>query len=247
MKIKLNDDERIDDLEWKGLKIVQNVNGFCFGMDAVLLSDFAKGIKKDSFVADFGTGTGIISILLSQKINPKKIVGVEIQEDVAKMAEKSVKLNDLEDVIEIKNLDLKEIDKSFDRGSFDAIVSNPPYKKMRTGLVNDNEKKFISRHEVKCSLEDVVRKGFEMLKDKGEFYMVHRPERLVQIIDVFRKNKIEPKVIRFVYPKVDKKPNLILIKGVKNGRESVIVEEPLIVYKDEGVYTDEILKIYHKI
>lgn len=247
MDIKLNENERIDDLEWKNLKIIQNTEGFCFGMDSVLISDFAKDIKKDSKVADFGTGTGIISILLSQKINPKKIFGIEIQKDVAEMAKRSVKLNGLDSVIDILNVDIKNLNKYFEKNSFDAIVSNPPYKKVSTGLINDNEKKVISRHEVKCSLRDIVSNAFDLLKDRGELYMVHRPERLVDIITTFRENKVEPKVIRFVYPYADKKPNLVLIKGIKNAKESIIIKEPLIVYNKNGEYSEEILKIYHKI
>ncbi len=246
MEIELKEDERIDDLEWNGLKVIQNINGFCFGMDSVLLSDFAKDIKKHSKVADLGTGTGIISILLSHKIEPKEIVGIELQEDVANMAKRSIILNGLQDIITIKNIDIKEADKHFENGYFDAIVTNPPYKKINTGIINENNSKFISRHEVKCSLNDVLEQSFFLLKDKGELYMVHRPDRLVDIIDVFRKNKIEPKKIRFVYPNIDKKPNLVLIQGIKKANPSVIVEKPLIVYDKEGNYTDEILEIYHK-
>ncbi len=246
MNIHLKEDERIDDLEWKNLKIIQSSNGFCFGMDSVLLSDFAKSIKKDSMIADLGTGTGIISILLSKKTNPKKIIGIEIQEEVAEMAARSVALNNLEEMIEIRNIDIKEIDKYYENSYFDAIVTNPPYKKIMTGMINENIKKFISRHEIKCSLDDILEKSFFMLKDKGELYMVHRPDRLVDIIDSFRKNKIEPKVIRFVYPKINKRPNLVLIKGVKNAKPSVIIKEPIIVYNEDGEYTDKILEIYHK-
>lgn len=246
MNIKLEDNERIDDLEWKNLKIIQNTDGFCFGIDSVLLSDFSKNIKENSIIADFGTGTGIVSILLSKKVNPKKIYGIEIQEEVAKMATKSVKLNNLDDVIEIKQMDIKETDNYFELGYFNAIVTNPPYKKLKTGLINDNEKQLISRHEVKCSLNDIVEKSFRLLKDKGELYMINRPERLVDIIDSFRKNKIEPKILRLVYSKVNSKPNLVLIKGVKNAKPSLIIEEPLIIYNEKGDYTDEILKIYHK-
>ncbi|MBR3152037.1 MAG: tRNA1(Val) (adenine(37)-N6)-methyltransferase [Clostridia bacterium] len=246
MNIELNEFERIDDLEWRGLKIIQNTQWFCFGIDSVLISDFAKKIKRGSVVADLGSGTGIISILLSHKINPEKIYEIEIQKDVAEMAKKSVKLNNLEDIIEVRNINLKEIGNCFKKNSFDAIVTNPPYKKINTGLINDSENKLISRHEMTCSLEEWIKISFDMLKDKGELYMVHRPDRLVDIIECMRQNKIEPKVIRFVYPKISKKPNLVLIKGVKNGRSSVIIEEPLVVYKDNGDYSDEILKIYHK-
>lgn len=246
MSVELKENERIDDLEWEDLKIIQDKNGFCFGIDSVLLADFAKNIKMNSIVADLGTGTGIISILLSKRAKLKKIIGIEIQKEVADMAKRSIELNQLENMIEIRNIDIKEIDKYYERNFFDAIVTNPPYKKLKTGLVNDNMKKFISRHEIKCSLEDIVEKSYKMLKDKGEIYMVHRVDRFIDVVDVFRKNRIEPKIIRFVYPKIDKKPNLFLIKGVKNANSSVIIEEPLIVYNKDNCYTDEILKIYHK-
>ncbi|MBR3132838.1 MAG: tRNA1(Val) (adenine(37)-N6)-methyltransferase [Clostridia bacterium] len=246
MDIILNENERIDDLEWKDLKIIQNSEWFCFGIDSVLISDFAKDIKKGSIVADFGSGTGIISILLSKKIEPKKILEFEIQKDVAEMAQKSIELNNLENIIEVKNINLKEIGKHFEKNYFDAIVTNPPYKKLNTGLINDSENKLISRHEIMCSLDEWIKTSFDMLKDKGEFYMVHRPDRLVDIINCMRQNKIEPKIIRFVYPKINKKPNLVLIKGVKNGRSSVTIKEPLVVYEENGEYTNEILEIYHK-
>lgn len=246
MKINLKENERIDDLEYKELKIIQNVNGFCFGMDSVLLSDFCKNIKDGSKVIDLGTGTGIISILLSAKTNLKKIYGIEIQKDVADMAFRSVVLNNLEEKIEIINDNLKNALKYFEKGSVDIVVTNPPYQKINTGLVNDNEKNLISRHEVKCNLEDIIAVSKDVLKDKGEMYMVHRPERLVDILYFLRKYNIEPKEIRTVNPKARQKPNLVLIKAVKNGKEFLKVREPLIIYNEDGTYTDEIYKIYCK-
>ena len=177
MEVELKENERIDDLEYKGLKIIQNTEGFCFGIDAVLLSDFAKEIKKDSKVLDLGTGTGILPILLSGKTNLSKIYGIEVQEEVAEMAQRSVKLNNLEDKIEIINKNIKDIKEDFKKNSFDAIVTNPPYKKIETGKTNERENKYISRHEVTASLEDFIKISFDMLKDKGSLYMVHRPER----------------------------------------------------------------------
>lgn len=245
-KIELKDNEIIDDLELNNLKIIQNNNGFKFGIDSILLSDFAKKIKKDSIVLDIGTGTGIISILLSAKTEANKIIGIEIQREVADMAKRSVILNKLENKIEIINDDINNIEKYFENNYFDVIVTNPPYQKNNTGLKSENEKNLISRHEIKCTLEDIIKKSFKILKDKGEFYMVHRPERLVDIMYLMRKNKMEPKELRFVYPKISDKPNLILIKGIKNAKQFLKVEKPLIIYNEEGIYTKEVLSIYEK-
>ena len=246
MEVELKENERIDDLEYKGLKIIQNTEGFCFGIDAVLLSDFAKEIKKDSKVLDLGTGTGILSILLSGKTNLSKIYGIEVQEEVAQMAERSVKLNNLEDKIEIINKNIKDIKEDFKKNSFDAIVTNPPYKKIETGKTNERENKYISRHEVTASLEDFIKISFDMLKDKGSLYMVHRPERLAEIIYCLKVNKLEPKKIRFVHSNIEEEPKLVLIKAVKNAKEFMKVEKPLFVYNKNGKYTEEILKIYNK-
>ncbi len=246
MEVELKKDERIDDLEYKGLKIIQNKNGFCFGIDAVLLSDFAKEIKKESKVLDLGTGTGILGILLCKKTELKNIIGVEIQKDVFDMAKRSIKLNNLEDKFSVINEDIKELDKKLELQSFDAIVTNPPYKKDNTGLKNDNEYEIISRHEVKCNLEDVIRVSSKLLKNNGKFFMVHRPERIKDIIINLEKYKMQIKEIRFVYPNINKKPNMILIKAVKGAREFLNVQEPLFVYNEDGTYTKEILKIYNK-
>ena len=245
--MELKENERIDDLEFKGYKIIQNSEGFCFGIDSVLLSDFAKDIRHNSKVMDLGTGTGILCILLSGKTKLKEIYGIEVQEEVADMAKRSVELNSLQNKIKIINENILNLENHFEKGSFDAIVTNPPYKKLNTGLQNENEKKVISRHELTASLEDFIRVSKDMLKDKGEFYMVHRPERLVDIIYLMRKYKIEPKQIRFVAPKIGKEPNLVLIKGVKNANEFLKFENVLYVYNEDGSYTEELLRIYNKL
>ena len=242
----LKENERIDDLEYKGLKIIQNKDGFCFGIDSVLLSDFAKNIRHNSKVIDLGTGTGIINILLSGKTKASKFIGVEIQEEVAEMAKRSVELNNLEDKIAILNENILNLKNLYDAKSFDAVVTNPPYKKINTGLINENNKKLISRHEITASLKDFIHISSYLLKDFGEFYMVHRPDRLVDIFQVMREEKIEPKLIKFVYPKADKKANLVLIKGVKKGKPFLEYDNNLVVYNEDGSYTDEILKIYNK-
>ena len=247
MKIKLEENERIDDLEFKNLKVIQNKNGFCFGMDAVLLSDFAKNIKRNATVLDLGTGTGIIPILLCGKTELKKVIGVEIQEEVAKMAKKSILLNGLEGRFEILNCNIKELNKIYKKQTFDVIVTNPPYKKQNSGIVNENVKKVISRHEITANLEDFIKIAKELLKDKGELYMVHRPERLVDIFELMRKYRIEPKVLKMVCPNKNKEPNLVLIKGVKNAKPFLKIEKNLYVYDKENKYTKEILEIYNKL
>ena len=242
----LKSNERIDDLGIGNLKIIQNKDGFCFGIDSVLLSDFAKNIKKNATVVDIGTGTGIISILLSKKSNAKKIYGVEIQEEVANMAKRSVSLNELDDKIEIINDDIKNINKYIDNNTIDCIVTNPPYKKIDSGMKNENEKLLISRHEIKCNLQDIAEISRKLLKDKGEIYLVHKSERLVDILTTFRQNKLETKLIRLIQSNTNSNPNLVLVKAVKNGGEFLKIEKPLIIYNEDGSYTDEILKIYNK-
>ena len=245
--MKLFNDERIDDLEFKGLKIIQSPSCFCFGIDAVLLSDFAKEIKKNSIVADLCSGNGIISILLSGKCEASKFYAVEIQQNIANMASRSVELNGLQDKIEVLNVDLKYLPTQFKNGTFDAIVCNPPYMKANSGLINDCEEKIIARHEVMCSLEDVISISAKLLKNSGSFYMVHRPDRLVDIISLLRDYKLEPKVLQLVQPFSDKAPNLLLIKAVKNAKTFLKMNEPLVVYNEDGSYTENILKIYNKI
>lgn len=242
----LKENERIDDLEFEDLKIIQNTKGFCFGIDSVLLSDFAKNIKKNSTIVDLGTGTGIISILLSKKTEAKKIYGIELQEEVCDMASRSVLLNNLQDKIEIINKNIKNISDTLGINVCDVVITNPPYKKYGTGLLNEDDSKIISRHEKECTLEDVIKQSFKILKDKGLFYMVHRPDRLVDIIYLMRKYKIEPKEIRIVYSNIKSKAVLVLIKGIKNAGEELKVLSPLYIYNEDGTYTDEVLKIYNK-
>ncbi len=246
MDIILKENERIDDLEFKNLKIIQNKDGFCFGIDSVLLTDFSKGIKKNSKVIDLGTGTGIIPILLSGKTSNLNFVGVEVQEEVAQMAKRSVKLNCLENNIEILNMNILDLKQQYKKGEFDVVTTNPPYKKLNTGVKNTNNERLISRHEVTASLEDFIEIASFLLKDFGEFYMVHRPDRLVDIFNIMRNKYIEPKKIRFVYTNKNKKANLVLIKGIKNGKPFLEYENNLYIYDEKGNYTDDILEIYNK-
>ncbi len=247
MDVFLKDTERIDDLEFKGLKIIQDKNGFCFGIDSVLLSDFAKDLPDKSNVLDLGTGTGIIGLLLCEKTKLSKIYGIELQEAVSDMANRSIKLNNLENKFEVINCNIKDLTNFFDIETFDAIVSNPPYIKNNSGLENINQSKLISRHEISASLEDFIKISFKMLKDNGTFYLVHRSDRLVDIIYLLRKYKLEPKKIRFVYSTQNSEPKLVLIKSKKNAKPFLKIDKPLIIYNSKNEYTDEILKIYNKL
>ena len=245
--IPIKENERIDDLQYKNLKIIQATDGFCFGIDSVLLSDFAKNIKKNSKVADLGTGTGIIGLLLCKKTNLAEMTGIEIQEDVANMAERSIKLNNLEEKFRIINSNINEIfsKKLLEKNVFDVVVMNPPYKEVGTGEINENEKKLISRHEIKANLSDFIKTASGLLKDKGELYIVHKPERMPDIIQKLRENKIEPKELKIVYSNKNSEASLILIKAVKGGKKFLKIDRPLYIYNENGEYSDEIKQIYN--
>mgnify|MGYP004666896605 FL=1 len=238
--------ERIDELELNNLKIIQKNDGFCFGIDSVLLSDFVRKIKNNSKVLDLGTGTGILGILLCAKTNLKQITGIEIQKDIADMATRSIQLNNLQGKFDILNCNIKDIDKLLKIDSYDAIVTNPPYKKPNSGKINENKTKLISRHEIEANLDDFIRISFKMLKDKGTLYMVHRAERIVDILSTMRKYKMEPKRIRFVYSNKNSESKLVLLEATKNAKPFVKIERPLYVYNENGDYTQELLQIYNK-
>ncbi len=239
----LKSGERIDDLQFKGLKIIQNPQGFCFGIDAVLLSSFVQ-VKKGSKVADLGCGTGIISILLSGKTEAASITGMEIQPDVAEMADRSVQMNGIQDRVRIVNADLKQAPELFGLSSMDAVVTNPPYRTKGCGMVNPDNAKAISRHEILCSLEDIVRVSRDLLKPGGKLFMVHRPDRLTDIIYGLRNYKLEPKKIRFVHSQISTPPNLVLIEALRGGNPHLKIDKPLIIYDGEA-YMEEIKKIYN--
>lgn len=243
MGVELRENERIDDLQRNGYKIIQNPEKFCFGMDAVLLSGFVK-VKPDANVLDMGTGTGIIPLLLEAKTQASHITALEIQDESADMARRSVRLNNLESKIDIVTGDIKEADRIFKAASFDVVTCNPPYMIGQHGLTNPDAPKAIARHEILCTLEDVVRNASKLLKPGGSFFMVHRPFRLAEIITVMTLYKLEPKRMQLVYPYVDKEPNMVLIEGNRGGRPRMTVEKPLIVYKEPNVYTDEIFDVY---
>ncbi|NLM11005.1 MAG: tRNA1(Val) (adenine(37)-N6)-methyltransferase [Clostridiaceae bacterium] len=222
----LKEGERLDDLQLNGLKIIQKTDGFCFGIDAILLSDYVR-VEKNSKVVDLGTGTGILPLLLSVKTKAAHITGIEIQPPIADMAKRTVEYNKLSDKIQIVEGDfLKAVD-WFGTKSFDAVVTNPPYRKVGTGFVNPSDNKAISRHEIHCTLESLISVSSKLLKDYGRFFMIHRPERLVDIFYSMRKYRIEPKSIRLVHPKFGKPANLVLIYGLKFGNPQLTVEEPL--------------------
>jgi len=243
MELELKENERIDDLQRNGYRIIQNPQKFCFGMDAVLLSGFVR-VKEGAQVLDLGTGTGIIPILLEAKTKAKHLTALEIQEESADMARRSVRLNGLEDKIDIVTGDIKEADKLFAAASFDVITCNPPYMIGEHGLTNPDAPKAIARHEILCTLEDVVKNASRLLKPGGSFFMVHRPFRLAEIITVMTQYKLEPKRMQLVYPYVDKEPNMVLIEGCRGGKPRMTVEKPLIVFKAPNVYMDEICDVY---
>lgn len=242
-EVKLKGNERIIDLERNGYQIIQDRERFCFGIDAVLLTGFAT-VKSGERMLDLGTGTGIIPILLEAKSEGEHFTGLEIQAESAEMARRSVMLNELEEKIDIVDGDIKEASAIFGGASFDVVTTNPPYMTENHGLKNPEEPKAIARHEIKCTLEDVIRESAKVLKPKGRFYMVHRPRRLVDIIALMRKYKIEPKRIRMVHPFVDREANMVLIEGRRGEKPMMKVDPPIIVYKEQGVYSDEIHDIY---
>lgn len=305
MEIGLKENERIDDLERNGYRIIQNKRRFCFGMDAVLLSGFvcegesgkawantgrqASGNRSCAGlkIADLGTGTGIIPILLHGKLgygrksmadgalhytagsekNMQKtgsrsdneeagcggnvitdkpyIYALEIQEEMKDMAERSVLLNDLQGDIKIMLGDIKQAAEILGRKCFDVVTSNPPYMKNSGGLTNPDMSKAISRHELLCTFDDVARQTHELLKPGGRFYLVHRPERLAELITTLKKYKLEPKRIRMVHSFADSEATMVLIEAVSGGRSFMKADRPLIIYRDKGVYTEEILEIYN--
>lgn len=242
MEFELKDRERLDDLEISGLHIIQSPDKFCFGMDAVLLSGFAYA-KKGHRVIDLGTGTGILPLLLWAKTEGEHFTGLEIQEESADMARRSVAGNNIAN-IEIVDGDIKSADKLFKRQSFDVVTSNPPYMINEHGITNPDAPKQIARHEILCTLEDVVKAAAYLLKSNGKFFMVHRPFRLPEVFENLRKYRLEPKRMRLVYPQIDKEPNMVLVEAVKYGKPRLTVEKPLIVYDKDMKYTEEMMRDY---
>lgn len=239
----LRPEERLDDLNIKGYKIIQNPNGFCFGIDAVLLSDFAK-TRKNANILDIGTGTGIIPILMEAKGKGEFFTGLEIQEQSADMAERSVAYNHLTDKISIIQGDIKAVTSLFAASSFDSVTSNPPYMNDAHGVKNKELPFAIARHEIRCTLEDIIKAAAYVLKPGGSFFMIHKPFRLAEIFAILMKYKLEPKRMRLVHPYVEKEPNMVLIEAVRGAKSMIKIEAPLIVYQSVNEYTDEIYDIY---
>ena len=233
MTSELRPGERLDDLQIGGLELIQDPKKFCFGVDAVFLSDFVR-VRPGENVLDLGTGNGIIPVLLSAKTEARHITGLEIQADTAEMARRSVAHNHLEDRIDIVTGDIKEAAELFKPAFFDVITTNPPYMLADHGMRNPDDAKAIARHEVLCSLDDILRESMRLMQDKSRFYMIHRPFRLTEIMIKMNQYKIEPKRIRFVHPYIDKEPAMVLIEGVRGAKPRVTVEPPLIIYDRNG-------------
>lgn len=243
MTIDVYEGERIDELHRNGYRIIQKKDGFCFGMDAVLLSGFAA-VKEGERALDLGCGTGIIPLLLEAKTRGRHFTGLEIQREMADMAARSVRLNRLEDKIDIIEGDIKEAGRLFGGASFDVVTANPPYMNDSHGLKNPDLPRAIARHEVLCTLQDVVREAAKVLRPGGRFYLVHRPRRLIEIITELAGYGLEPKRLKFVHPFADREAKMVLIEAARGGRSFVRVEKPLIVFRERGIYTDEINEIY---
>ena len=241
----LKEHERLDDLQIKGYEIIQNPGKFCFGVDAVLLSDFVH-VKEGERVLDLGTGTGILPILLEAKTKGAYFTGLEIQEESADMARRSIRYNHLEEKIDIVTGDIKEAGSIFGAVSFDVITTNPPYMIGNHGLKNDMDSMAIARHEVLMDLDDLLRESARILQFKGRFYMVHRPFRLPEILSKMSAYKIEPKRMRLVHPYIDKEPNMVLIEGMRGGNPRLRIDPPLVIYDSPGVYSEEIRRTYNQ-
>ncbi len=241
----LRPEERLDDLQRDGLHLIQNPDWFCFGVDAVLLADYAaQSIKKDSKVLDLCSGNGIIPLLLSSKTTAGEITGLEIQEPVWEMANRSVKLNHLENKIKMVCGDLKDAEMLFGRSFFQYITCNPPYKEVGSGILSSTDTVTLARHEVLCSLEDIVRVSSIILEPLGKLCMIHRPDRLADILCLMRKYEIEPKRLRFVHPSAGKTATMILVEGSRQGKPRLFLDPPLYIYQKPGVYSQEIDQIY---
>lgn len=243
--------ERIDDLNLNGKKILQDTNLFLFGMDSVLLANKVKGTNKDTVVVDLGTGSAVMPVIIAEKNNVKKIIGVELQQKMYDLAVKNVEYNNLQDKVSVLKENLKNIDgirkyvlETTGKDKVDVVISNPPYKKVGTGSKNEVDEKYIARHEVECELEDIFKTASKLLKFKGKLYLVHKPERIADLISMARKYNLEPKEIQFLQPTITKKPSIVLIEYVLGGGNECVVLPNLIEYDEDGNYTKDILNIY---
>ena len=249
---KINLNERIDDLNINGLKVIQNKEYFMFGIDSVILSSMVKSSSSSNVIVDFCTGSAVIPILLTAKVKYKKIIGVELQKEMYELADRNVRLNNLYGDISVLNQDIKEykeiikyirenVTKS---GNVDVVVCNPPYKEVGTGIVNDNNVKYIARHEEKCTLEDIFISSSKLLKTKGKLYLVHKPDRLADLICTARNYNLEVKEITMLQPTKSKKPSIVFLEYVKDGNKGVNILPNILEYDEAGNYTDKIKEIY---
>lgn len=243
-EINLKEAESLDDLIHNDLKIIQNEDYFSFAIDAVLLANFTK-VKRRDRIIDLGTGTGAIPLLLAAKSSLQQIIGVELQPELVDMAQRSVRYNNLEEVIRIKRADIKELKNEFGAESFDVVVSNPPYLPLGQGKVSPNQNVAVARHEIEVELADVVKISSYLVKYGGEVSYVYRPDRLDELLELMNKYRLQPKKLRLVYPKQNEDCSLVLVTGVKGGNPGLKIEPPLIVYQDDGEYTGEVLEIYY--
>lgn len=254
MEIKLKQNERIDDLGIKNLKIIQNKEYFCFGTDSVLLANFVKSEKSSNIIVDLCSGSGVIPVILSAKKKCDKIFGVELQSEMFDLFERNISYNKLngkiygvkEDIKEVGEIKKKILEVTSSE-KIDIIVCNPPYKTLGTGFKTKHDVKTIAKCEVMCNLEDVLKTSSKILSKGGRLYIVHKPERLSDLIAIGRKYNLEAKEIKFVYPKLNMKPSIVLISYIKDGGNETKVLEPLIEYNDDGSYTKEFLNIYENI
>lgn len=244
-KIDLLENERIDDLQCKGLKIIQNKTLYNFSTDPILLVNFSE-IKKDSVVVDFCSGSGIIGMLVAGKSQAKKVYCIELQENLAKMSQRSVELNDLQSKIEIINDSVQNISKYFCNQTVDVVFCNPPYSKINSSVVGQNPLIDICRHEITITLKDVIEQASNILKNKGVFYLVHQSNRLEEIVTEMNKKNIHIKKLCFVQSFEDEKPHLILIKGIKNSKIGTEILPNLVINNEDGSYSQQILKMYNK-
>lgn len=241
-KTSLQDGERIDDLVISDLKIIQNEAEFCFSLDAILLAHFAS-VRQDAQAVDLGTGTGVISLLLTTR-GAGHVSGVEVSPSMAAMAVRSVQLNDLQHKVKIIHGDLCKVKDLLSAGEYDLVVSNPPYRPVGGGFVSPNDRVAMAKHEVTATLQDVVQAARYLLKTRGRFAMVHLPERMSEILVAMSQAGIEPKRLQLVHSAIDKKPKMLLVEGMRGAKPGLEVLPPLVVYKSDGSYSDEIQKYY---
>ena len=241
----LEEGERLDDIGFGGLWLIQKPGEFCYGIDAVLLADFASAGKAGK-IADLGTGTGIIPLILSHKTESEEIWGIEIQKDSWSRAVRAAKLNQLEDRLHFVCCDVKEAAEQLTAGSFDVVVSNPPYTRAVCGMQSENRAKMIARHETTAGLEDFILAASRLLRKGGSFFLIHRPERIPDICWHCRNCGMETKEMRLVSTNRDVKPSMVLVRCVKGGGNELRFRNPLYIYRQNGSYTSEIQRIYER-